>query len=148
MFSRETPGFPVSAAVHAGLLAATLIVFSQSPKFDEAQETVPIEVVSDQQLNQIMKGEKSAPAVKPAQRAEKVSQQAETHPVPPQAEAKRDIPTPPPSFKRLSDPSEDDTPQKQAKETPTPPGAWPLCPRPRPNPRRARLPPKSRRRLR
>lgn len=122
-FSRRQPGFPVSAAAHAGLLAATLIAFSQSPKFDDAQETVPVEVVSDQALNQIMKGEKTARAVKPAQRAEKVAPQTETHPHPPQAEAQRDIPTPPPPLKRLSeDPSEDDTPQKKDRETPpTPP---------------------------
>ena len=115
-FSRQHPGFPVSTAAHVGLLAATLIAFAQTPKFEEAQETVPIEVVSDQQLNQIMKGEKTAATVKPAQRAEKVSEQVETHPTPPKAEAKRDVPTPPPSFKRLAEPSDDDAPQKQAKK--------------------------------
>jgi colicin import membrane protein len=133
-FSRQHPGFPVSTAAHVGLLAATLIAFAQTPKFEEAQETVPIEVVSDQQLNQIIKGEKTAPAVKPAQRAEKVSEQVETHPTQPKAEAKRDIPTPPPSFKRLSEPSEDDTPQKQAKEAPTPPKRVAALPPPTPEP--------------
>jgi colicin import membrane protein len=120
-FSRAKPGLPISAAAHAGLLAATLIAFAQAPKFAETPETVPIEVVSDQQLNQIMKGEKTARAVKPAQRAEKVAEQVETHPHPPQAEAKRDIPTPPPSFKRVAEPNADDAPEKPAKEPPTPP---------------------------
>jgi hypothetical protein len=122
-FSRQQPGFPVSAAAHAGLLAATLIAFSYNPKFDDVPESVPVEVVSDQALNQITKGEKTAHAVKPAQRAEKVAPQVETHPHPPQAEAKRDIPTPPPPLKRLSEEtSEADTPQKQDRETPpTPP---------------------------
>jgi hypothetical protein len=134
-FSRQQPGFPVSAAAHVGLLAAALIAFSQSPKFEDAQETVPVEVVSDQALNQITKGEKSARAVKPAQRAEKIAPQPETHPHPPQAEAKRDIPTPPPPLKRLADePSEDDTPQKQAKETPTPPKRIAALPAPTPEP--------------
>ncbi len=116
-FPRAKPGLPISAAAHAGLLAATLIAFAQAPKFAETPETVPIEVVTDQQLNEIMKGEKTARAVKPAQRAEKV----ETHPHPPQAEAKRDIPTPPPSFKRVAEPNADDAPEKPVKEPPTPP---------------------------
>jgi hypothetical protein len=138
-FFRRQPGFPVSAAVHAGLLAATLLAFSQSPKFDDAQETVAVEVVTDQALNQIMKGEKTARAVKPAQRAEKLAPQTETHPHPPQAEAQRDIPTPPP-LKRLSEePSEDDTPQKKDRETPpTPPkrvaALTPPAPEPPPRP--------------
>jgi colicin import membrane protein len=119
-FSRTKPGFPISAAAHAGLLAATLLAFAQAPKFAETPETVPIEVVTDQQLNEIMKGEKTAHAVKPAQRAEKVAEQLETHPHPPLAEAKRDIPTPPPSFKRVAEPS-DDAPDKPPKEAPTPP---------------------------
>ncbi len=120
-FSRTRPGFPISAAAHAGLLAATLLAFAQAPKFAETPETVPIEVVTDRQLNEIMKGEKTAHAVKPAQRAEKVAEQVETHPHPPQAEAKRDIPTPPPSFKRTAEPSDNDTPEKPPKEAPTPP---------------------------
>jgi colicin import membrane protein len=120
-FPRTKPGLPISAAAHAGLLAATLIAFAQAPKFAETPETVPIEVLTDQQLNQIMKGEKTARAVKPAQRAEKVAEQVETHPHPPQAEAKRDIPTPPPSFKRVAEPNADDAPEKPVKEPPTPP---------------------------
>jgi colicin import membrane protein len=120
-FPRTKPGFPISAAAHAGLLAATLIAFAQAPKFAETPETVPIEVITDQQLNQIMKGEKTAHAVKAAQRAEKVAEQVETHPHPPQAEAKRDVPTPPPSFKRTAEPSDDDAPEKPVKEAPTPP---------------------------
>jgi colicin import membrane protein len=120
-FPRTKPGLPISAAAHAGLLAATLIAFAQAPKFAETPETVPIEVMTDQQLNEIMKGEKTARAVKPAQRAEKVAEKVETHPHPPLAEAKRDIPTPPPSFKRVAEPSNDDAPEKPVKEAPTPP---------------------------
>jgi len=145
-FSRTRPGFPISAVAHAGLLAATLLAFAQAPKFAETPETVPIEVVTDQQLNQIMKGEKTAHAVKPAQRAEKVAEQVETHPHPPQAEAKRDIPTPPPSFKRTAEPSDNDTPEKPPKEAPTPPkrvaALTPEPPtRPAPAPKPAPAPP-------
>lgn len=58
--SRSEPGLVVSAAVHAGLLLATLIAFSDTKKFDDAQETVPVDIVTDAQLNQVMKGEKTA----------------------------------------------------------------------------------------
>ena len=58
--SAREPGLIVSGAVHAALLAATLVAFSDDAKFADAQESVPVEVVTDQQFNQIMKGEQSA----------------------------------------------------------------------------------------
>jgi colicin import membrane protein len=145
-FPRTKPGLPISALAHAGLLGATLLAFAQAPKFAETPESVPIEVVTDQALNEIMKGEKTAHAVKPAQRAEKVAEKAETHPHPPQAEAKKDVPTPPPSLKRIAEPSADDAPEKPVKEPPTPPrrvAALPSEPptRPAPTPRAVPAPP-------
>ena len=59
----ENPGFAVSGGVHVGLLALALFSLSQSPQFDEAQESVPVEIFSAQQFNQIMKGEKTAAQV-------------------------------------------------------------------------------------
>jgi colicin import membrane protein len=59
----ENPGFAVSGGVHVGLLALALFSLSHSPQFDEAQESVPVEIFSAQQFNQIMKGEKTAAQV-------------------------------------------------------------------------------------
>ena len=135
-FPHTKPGLAISAAAHAGLLAATLIAFAQTPKFAETPETVPIEVVTDQQLNEIMRGDKSAHAATPAPRVES-RQKVETHPHPPQAEAKRDIPTPPPSFKRIAEPSIDDAREKPIKDAPPPPrrvAALPPEPPTRPSP--------------
>jgi hypothetical protein len=114
-FSRSEPGLVLSVAVHAGLLLAILFVYSDTRKFEDAQEYVPVDVVTDQQFNQIMKGEKTAREVKKP-RVDKVASEPELKPKPPLAEAKRDTPAPPPPLKRLQEPEEDDKP-----DPPTPP---------------------------
>ncbi len=120
MFSRSDPGLPISAALHVGLLAALLISFARAPKFDDAMETISVDVVSDSQINQVSKGEKSAKIAPPALRAEK-AQKTETRPEPPTHEAKRDIPAPPPQAKPNGEPNPDEAPQKAAQAAPTPP---------------------------
>jgi hypothetical protein len=120
MFSRSEPGLPISAALHLGLLAALLISFSRAPKFEDALETIAVDVVSDSQINQVSKGEKSAKLAPPARRAEK-AQTTETRPEPPTREAKRDVPAPPPQAKPQSEPNADEAPQKAAQAAPTPP---------------------------
>lgn len=126
--SRSEPGLPLSSAIHAGLLLAALVLFSDATKF-EAVEMVPVDLVSDGELTQIMKGEKSAREVKPAPRVDKVAPETETKPEPPLAEAKKDIATPLPPARPLPQPSADDTP-------PTPPKrAAALPPKPEPPPK-------------
>jgi hypothetical protein len=119
-FSRSEPGLPVSAALHLGLLAALLISFARAPKFEDALETIAVDVVSDSAVNEISKGEKTAKRGPPAVRAEK-AQKAETRPEPPTREAKRDIPAPPPQAKPNGEPNPDDAPQKAAQAAPLPP---------------------------
>ena len=141
IFSRSKPGFAVSATVHAGLLLAALVLFADTRKFEEAQEALSVEVVSNSQLNQIMKGEKTAHEVKTAPRAEKIAEKTETRPHPALAEAKKDTPAPPPPLKRTAEPSQDDeppTPPKRAAALPTAPPAGqppePVKAEPRPTP--------------
>lgn len=106
--TRSEPGLAVSAAAHAGLLLATLIAFSGTKTF-EAHEAVAVDMVTDAQFNEVMKGEKTAKKVEPIQRAEKIAQTPEARPLPPLAEAKRDISAPPPPAKpRPDDPSDQD----------------------------------------
>lgn len=124
--SRSEPGFVVSSVVHAGLLLGMLVLFSDAHKFDDAVEMIPIDVVSESQLNQIMKGEKTAREIKPTPRVDKVAAQAETKPQPPLADAKKDTPSPPPPAPRLPEPSADDAP-------PTPPKRVAALP-PKPEP--------------
>lgn len=113
-FSRE-PGIVVSAIAHAVLLAAALIGISAKP-FEDHVESVPVEVISESELRQITKGERTAEAVKPnpqpkADRVAEVNERKQDAPLdkreieapaapPPRPEvkpepAKQEIPNPP-----------------------------------------------------
>ncbi|WP_305080294.1 cell envelope biogenesis protein TolA [Methylosinus sp. Sm6] len=136
---RPQPGLPVSAAAHVGLLLAALLAFPDARKFEDAQEAVPVDVVSDSQVNEVMKGEKTAKEAKPVQRADKLAEVAETKPLPPLAEAKKDIAAPPPPLRRRQEEPED------RSEAPPPPkrvAALPPKPEPptRPAPAKAEPP--------
>lgn len=128
------PGFIVSAAVHVGALAATLVAFSQTPKFDDIQETVPVEVVTDNQFNEIMRGEKTAKAVRPEAlaKAEQVAPVTETQPDPPTPDQSRDSQPPPPPPPPPLPPVKQVEPVKPPTEVPPPPVA--VLPPPRPEP--------------
>lgn len=121
------PGFIVSSAAHAALLVLALVSFARGPKFDDTQETIPIDLVSTQDFNQIMHGDKTAKQVQPKPRVDKLADAAETKPKPPIAEAKRDVPVPPPPLKRVADPGEADKvePPKPLTNTPPPQASKP-----------------------
>jgi colicin import membrane protein len=118
--SWSEPGVVVSAAVHAALLIAIVVGFSSANRFDDAQESVPVDTITDAQFNQIMRGEKAAKAAnaEPHPVADKVAEAEVTKPMPPTPDAKVDVPTPPPPLKRNPDPGEDD--QAQEAKPPTP----------------------------
>src|SRR5947209_20173242 len=133
-FSSRAPGVAASAAAHVALLAATLIVFADTKKFEDVAEATPVEVISDSQFSQITKGEKTAKQVQAKPKAEKIAEVTETKPTPPIAEAKREVPIPPPPLKRVPDPGEDDKPDVKP-EPPTPPQRVAAMPAPEPPPR-------------
>lgn len=123
--SPSEPGVIVSGVVHAALLAMTLVAFSDTAKFEDAQESVPVEVLTDQQFNQVMRGARDAkPQQKPTVQADR-SADVEDRKPPAQQESKVDVPTPPPPLKRLPDPGQDDQP-------PTPPARTAALPPPEP----------------
>ena len=130
--SRSEPGFALSAAIHLGLLVIMLVAFSHEQKFDDAQESTPVETISESQFSQIMKGEKNAKEATSKPRVDRVADLSEQKPAPPTPAAKRDIPTPPPPLKRLADPSEDE--DKPTPPAPTPPAPTPPPPPPPPLP--------------
>lgn len=132
----EKPGFAVSGGVHLGLLALALFSLSRPPQFDDAQENVPVEILSAQQFHQITKGEKTATEVKPLQRAETIAVLAELNPQSSPSEAPKDVSAPPPPLKRQPDPG-----QAERQETPQPHGA--ASPQPRPARETAKSLPKS-----
>lgn len=134
--SRSEPGVVVSSAAHAGLLIAALVLFSDGQKFEDAQETIPIEVVTDDGLNQVAKGEKTARDLKPSTRVDKVAEKTENKPLPPLKEAQKDVPAPPPPLKRQADPGQDDKtetiPPKRVAALPPPAPEPPVRPEPKP----------------
>jgi len=134
--SRKEPGLIVSAAAHTTLLAATLLAFNSPAKYEDAKEAIPVEMITDQALSQISKGEKSAREAKPVQKADKVADVEELKPTPPIAEAKKDVPLPPPPLRRQRDPGEDDAekpePQKMAALPPPRPPMEETKPAPEP----------------
>jgi colicin import membrane protein len=134
----ENPGFAVSGGVHIGVLALALFSLSQSPQLDAAQESVPVEILSTQQFNQVMKGEKTAAEVKPRQRAEKIAELAERNPQPSPSDAPKDVSAPPPQLKRQPDPG-----QAEPQEAPKPPEHGTASPPPRPAQETAKPAPKS-----
>ncbi|MGA7383312.1 MAG: cell envelope biogenesis protein TolA, partial [Methylocella sp.] len=133
----ENPGFAVSGGVHVGLLALALFSLSQSPQFDDAQESVPVEVLSAQQFAQIMKGEKTAAQVEPRQRAEEIAELVELKPQPSPSDAPKDVSAPPPPLKRQADPG-----QVDPHEAPKPPEHGVASPPPRPAQETAKPAPK------
>ncbi|PNG26800.1 cell envelope biogenesis protein TolA [Methylocella silvestris] len=118
MSLRDHPGAALSGGGHALLLAAMVFSFAHSSKFDDAQETIPVEMLTDSQFNQIMKGEKTAKlSEKPQQKAQKLAEIAEAKPVVTRDPAKTDVPTPPPRAQPVEDPGR----SEEAKAAPTPP---------------------------
>jgi colicin import membrane protein len=128
--SSSEPGLIVSGTVHVALLLTMILAFAGAQKFEDAQESVAVDVVSDSQFNEIMKGEKTAepkPDSKP--RAEKAAEATETKPTPPLNEAKRDIPAPPP---KPVDPGTDDRPEPPRQIASLAPAAVPPSAPPEP----------------
>jgi colicin import membrane protein len=125
-FSWSEPGVLLSSAAHAALLISMLVAFSNANRFDDAQETIPVDTITDAQFNQIMKGEKAAKTAnaEPHPVADKVAEAEVPKPTPPTPQAKVDVPTPPPPLKRLPDPGEDDPPEA-TKPPPAPTVAVP-----------------------
>jgi colicin import membrane protein len=124
------PGVPISAAIHAALLLATLIAFSSTPQFQDAPEPIAVEMVSADEVTKLTKGDKTVKEVKPDAKvkADKVAPEEVIKPE--SGQAKTDVPTPP-----TPPPPAPQTPQpvEEAKSPPPPPPA-PQPPEPKPAP--------------
>jgi colicin import membrane protein len=156
LFSRQEPGVAVSAFGHVAVLVAGLVAVGASPPpFKDAEEAIAVEVVDPSALNEIMKGERSAPAVQeaPKPRAERQSEVVEQRDP---GEAKRDAPTPPTRPAELATAERDEVApppappprpapprQARAEPEPSPATAEPKpaeAPKPDPRPREAAKP--------
>jgi len=116
-FNPSEPGFWISGVAHAGLLAAALVGLSFAESFPEAQEGIPVEVITDNQLSQITKGETTAKQVQPTPkpRADRIADKTEQKDP---GEDKRDAPSPP---KRPEEMKVADKEEPVASQPPPPP---------------------------
>lgn len=128
-FNPSEPGFWVSGVAHAALLAAAMVGLSFSSEFPEAQEGIPVEVITDNQFSQITKGETTAKAVqeKPKPRADRIADKAEQRDP---GEDRRDAPAPP---KRPEEMKVAENEEPVAAEPPPAPAPPPPPPPPKPS---------------
>ena len=107
-----------------------ILGFAAARKFEDSQEAIPVETVSETQLNQIMNGEKDAkpaPLPPPAPRPD-----AKAEPTPPTP------PPPPPELRTADAPQPAPTPPPKPEATPSKPEPTPPPkPEPAPTPKQA-----------
>ena len=120
-FKKPDKGLAASASAHLALLLVALVGFSDASKFNDAQESVPVEVITDEQFSQLAKGEKTAKDSKPATKAVKAADITEAKPDAPVNPVSKEVPLPPPPLKRTVDPAE------EAKEEPRVPPVKPAA---------------------
>jgi colicin import membrane protein len=125
----ENPGLAVSGIVHICVLGLALFSFSGTPPLSDARESIPVAVVSGEQFNQIMKGEKTAAEVKPHQRSEKIAAIADPNPKSSLADAPKEIAAPPSPLKRQPEQG-----QADPQEAPNPPEHSAAVSAPHPHP--------------
>jgi hypothetical protein len=107
-----------SSALHGALLALLLFGFASAPKFEDSPESIPVETVSQSELNQIMNGEKDArPAPEPPPAP------IPAPPTPPEA---------PPDLRASDEPATPPKPQPQPEPPPPPPKPAPPPTPPKP----------------
>lgn len=111
-FSRSEPGVIVSLVAHIGISIAAMTLFATTGKFEDAAEMIPIDVVSDSELNSVVKGERTAKEVKPGPRVDKLADKQDTPPEPPLNQAEKDKPAPPQQAQKLPEPSSSSEAQK------------------------------------
>lgn len=132
------PGVWVSGAAHAAVLAAGLLALPSST-LPEAQEGIPVEILTDNQFSEMTRGEKTAREVKP-EATPRVDRVAETQQQRDPGASQRDVPAPPtrPADMKVADeealaaaappapparpePTPPEPPKREAAKAPEPP---------------------------
>jgi len=101
----------VSTALHGTILVLIFLGFAAAPRFQDNPESIPVETVSLNELNQIMNGEKDArPAREPPPKPE---------PAPPK------LSEPPPDLRAAEEPQPSPPPKQEAPPLPQKPAPSP-----------------------
>ncbi len=136
----KNPGFVVSGGVHALAFLFLIVNFSHAPKLEEPIETLPVEMITTSDLNQIMNGEKNAKQMPVSQRrVDKVAELEDHKDAPPTPDAKKDTPPDPTPDKLVIDPGQAE-PKPLDPKPPEPLAAVPPPPAP-PQPETPSAPP-------
>ena len=143
MDRREPPtaGFYVSGGAHALVFAGLVWGFWSPPKLEPPIETVPVEMITTSDLNEIMNGEKNAKQMPVSQRrVDKVAELEDHKDAPPTPNAAKDTPPEPTPDKLVVDPGQaepkplEPTPPAPVAAVPPPPAASAPPPPPAPVP--------------
>ena len=119
-FRPTEPGAYISAALHGALLLGVLVSFSDTRKFEDAAEAIPVDMITESQFNEVVKGLRGAPPELAKPVVDRVAEVEESKPQPVLQEAKVDIAAPPPPM-REPDPAPPEPPQAAAPPEPAPP---------------------------
>lgn len=140
--SFQEPGLPVSILSHATLFVAGLLSFGQPKSFEDAVETVAVEVVSASEFTQMTRGEKTAPQVVPNAQP-RVDRVAEVKQEAAPGEAPKQVDAPPPPPQKAQEAA--DRQERTATLPPLPPlrPIQPPKPAEQPKPQPAQAPPKA-----
>jgi colicin import membrane protein len=109
----QNAGVIASSLMHAAILGVILVGFASAPRFEDASESIPVDTITKDQFDSVMKGEHGAKTETP-----------QIKPEPPQP------PTPPPDLRK----AEEAPPPPEPATPPTPPPAPIPPPPPRPEP--------------
>ena len=133
---KRNPGLVVSGGAHALALICMLLKFSSAPPFEETPETVPVEMITTSELNQITNGEKTAKLMPtPQRRVDKVAALEDHKTAPPTPDAKQDLPSEASPDKAIDDPGHAEAkPPAPVAALPPPPPAPIAPPAPLPPP--------------
>jgi outer membrane biosynthesis protein TonB len=112
-----------SSALHGALLVFILFGFATAPRFEDSPESIPVETVTQSELNQIMNGEKDARA------APEPPPRPEATPVPPTP------PESPPELRAAEEPAPTPPPRPEPPPPPKPEPPPPPKPAPPPPPK-------------
>lgn len=119
---RVNRGLVASVVMHVVGIGLSGLYLSDAKEFEENQEAIPIEVVTQAELNQVTRGDKTAaPAPTPQTKAEHQAETDFSPPKPVERPAERDLPPPPPP--------------PPIRDVPEPPQRAALAPPPEPPPR-------------
>lgn len=129
--SRQEPGLLVSGIAHVGLLVAGLVVLAAAPPFEDHEEAIAVDLVSD--VPAMTRGQTTAKDVQPEPkpRVDTIAAVASEKPDP--GEAREDVPAPP------LRPAE--IPPQETVAAPPPPPEPPKEPPQEPEPKAAETPP-------